>query len=68
MMSFNFNNYKPRGITSNTTLNSETGYFENVVKARREILEISTLKTDILKMQFRHPERFLKSQLYKRIF
>ena len=51
-MSFNFNNYKPRGITSNTTLNSETGYFENVVKARREILEISTLKTDIFKCIF----------------
>ena len=49
-MSFNFDNYKSRGITSNTTLNSETGYFENQVKARREILEISTVKTDILKM------------------
>ena len=62
MMSFNFDNYKSRGITSNTTLNSETGYFENQVKARREILEISTLKTDIFKMQFWYPERSLKSQ------
>ena len=62
MMSFNFDNYKSRGITSNTTLNSETGYFENQVKARREILEISTLKTDILKMQFWYREKSLKSQ------